>query len=107
MAEFLSFELKEFNTANLTGNFQDFGAALSNPARYAEFINTSTVDVYITIDGTNNALRIPAGKSVPVPPYSQHNTLNEGAYVLRKGVQMRVKQVTAAAAGALIAHIYT
>ncbi len=107
MAEFLGYELKEFNTASLTGSFQDFGTALSNPARYAEFINTSTVDAYVTIDGTNNALRIPAGKSVPVPSYSQHNTLNEGAYVLRKGVQLRVKQVTAAAAGALIAHIFT
>ena len=107
MAEFLGYELKEFDTATLTGSFQNYGSVLSNAARSAEFINTSTVDVYITVDGTNNALRVPAGKAVSVPSYPKHNSLNEGAFVLKKGVQLKVKQVTAAAAGALIGHIYT
>lgn len=107
MAEFTRFELKEFDTATLTGSFQNLGTVLANAANYAEFINTSTVDAYITIDGTTNAFRIPAGKSVPLPSYPQHNANNDSAFVLRKGTQLKVKQVTAAAAGALIAHIFT
>jgi len=107
MAEFTKFELKEFDTATLSGTFQNFGSVLGGAAHYAEFINTSTVDVYVTIDGTNNALRIPAGKSVPLPSYPQHNANNDSAFVLRKGIQLKVKQVTGAAAGALIAHIFT
>lgn len=107
MAEFYSFELKEFDTATLSASFQNVGTALSNAARYAHFWNTSTVDVYVTADGTNNNFRIPAGKDLPVPSYPQHNTLNEGAFVFRKGTQLKAKQVTAGAAGALIVHIFT
>lgn len=107
MAEFLRYELKEFDASTLSGTFQNFGAVLSNAAKYAEFINTSTVDAYITVDGTNNAFRIPAGKAVSVPSYPQHNTKNDGSFVFQKGIQLKVKQVTAAAAGAIIAHIFT
>lgn len=107
MAEFLRYELKEFNTASLTGSFQNFGAALSNAAKYAEFTNTSTVDAYVSVDGTNNSFRVAAGKSVPVPSYPKHNSNNDGSYVFKKGTQLMVKQVTAAAAGALICHIFT
>jgi hypothetical protein len=107
MAEFLRYELKEFDTATLSGTFQNFGSALSNAAKSAEFTNTSTVDAYISVEGTNNALRVAAGKVVSVPSYPKHNDLNEGSFVLKKGVQLKVKQVTAGAAGALIGHIYT
>ena len=107
MAQFYRFELKEFDTSTLSGTFQNFGTALLTAAKYAEFINTSTVDAYITIDGTNNSFRVPAGKTVPVPSYPQHNANNDGSFVFKKGTQLKVKQVTAGAAGALIAHIFT
>lgn len=107
MAEFTKFELKEFDTASLTGSFQNLGTALGAAARYVHIWNTSTVDVYITNDNSTNILRIPAGKDVPLPSYPQHNTLNEASYVFKKGTQLKVKQVTAAAAGAIIVHVLT
>lgn len=107
MAEFLSFELKEFDTATLSGTFQNWGTALAKPAKYAQFFNTSTVDAYVTIDGTNNTFRIPANSNFPVPSYPASNNNNAGTIVFKKGTQLKVKQVTAAAAGALIAHIFT
>jgi hypothetical protein len=107
MAEFTRFELKEFDTSTLSGTFQNLGSALAHAAKYAQFFNTSTVDVYVTVDGTNNAFRVPANSNLPVPSYPQHNANNDGAFVFKKGTQLKVKQVSAAAAGAFIAHIFT
>lgn len=105
MALFTRYELKEFDTSTLSDSFQDFGMALSNPAIHAEFINTSTVDVYVSIDGSTNTFRIPAEKSVPIPSSPRNN--NDGSFVFTKGTQLQVKQVDDAAAGTLIAHIFT
>lgn len=107
MAEFYRFELKEFDAATLSGSYQNLGAALSNAARYVQFFNTSSVDVYISIDNSTNSFRIPAGGNLPVPSYPQHNTKNDGSFVFKKGTQLKVKQVSAAAAGAIIAHVFT
>lgn len=107
MAEFYSFELKEFDTSTLSGTFQNLGTVLLKAARYAQIFNTSTVDVYITADGTNNTFRVPAAGNLPIPSYPQHNANNDGCFVLKKGTQLKVKQVTAGAAGAVIVHIFT
>lgn len=107
MSKFASFELKEFDSASLTAAFQTFGTALSNPAYHLEIDNTSDVDVYISIDGSNNTWRIAAGAILPIPSYQRHNTLNEASYVLKSGTQLQIKQVTAAGTGFIIANIYT
>lgn len=107
MAEFYRFELKEFDTSTLTGSFQNLGTALSNAARYFQIFNTSTVDVYITNDNSTNIIRVPASSNLPIPSYPQHNSKDEGAFVLKKGTQLRIKQVSAAAAGAVIVHVFT
>lgn len=107
MAEFYRFELKEFNAASLNGTFQNLGSALSNAARYVHIWNTSDVDVYITANGTTNDFRVPSNGDLPIPSYTQHNTLNEASFVFKKGTQLQIKQVTAAGTGVIIVHIFT
>lgn len=107
MAEFLGFELKEFDTATLTANYQNLGSALLNACKHATIMNNTSVDVYVTTNGTTNDFRIPAGKELVIPSYDQHNTRNDGSYVFKKGTQLKVKQVTAAAAGSVVVHIFT
>lgn len=107
MARFLNFELREFDTATLTGAFQNIGAQLTRAAKTVVIANTSTVDVYITNDGTSNVFRIPAGEELPIPAYDTNFTLHEETCVFREGTQLMARQVTAAAAGAIIVHIFS
>lgn len=95
--------LLEFDTATLTGSFQNFGAALTGPALKVQFYNTAAVQVYIT-DGVSN-WRIPAGGSYSLEESRQDDKVSAPKYVLASGAQLQVKQVTAAGAGALIAHV--
>ena len=95
--------LLEFDTASLSGSFQNFGAALTGPALKIQFYNTSTVQVYIT-DGTSN-WRIPASGSFMLEESRQDDRVSAPKYVCANAAQLQVKQVTAAAAGAVIAHV--
>ena len=109
--ERLGFELKEFNSATLTGAYQSFGAALAAPAVSVTFINMSNVDIYISIDGSTNHMRVPAYLFAPgileIYPYSKHNHQNEDRCVFAAGTQLSVKQVTGSGAGYIIANIRT
>ena len=106
MAEFSNFEVKEFDTATLTGSFQSLGSPLSEAARFVQIYNTSSVSVYIGRNGSTIA-RLPAQSSLFLPSYPRHNTLNEGAFVFAANTQLQAKQVTAAGAGAIIVNIIT
>lgn len=107
MAEFYGFDLKQFDTSTLSGAYQNLGTPLAKAARYVHVWNTSTVDAYISTDGVKDDIRIPAGKDLPIPAYTQHTTQNFGSYIFKKGLQLKIKQVTAAAAGAVIVNIFT
>jgi|GEM_PF-5920409 len=107
MALFAGFELKEFNAASLTGSFQNFGTALANPCYDAVISNESDVGVYISIDGINNIIRLSPGQILDLKNYSRHFDNTKAAYVFKKGVQLSIKQVTAAGTGAIIANILT
>ena len=107
MALAAGFELKEFNAASLTGLFQNFGTALLDPCYDAVISNESDVGCYISIDGVNNIIRLSPGQILDLKNYSRHFDNTEAAYVFKKGVQLRIKQVTAAGTGAIIANILT
>ena len=99
------FELKEFNAASLTSDYQNFGTATSNPCFYAVIFNASNVDVYISTDGSTNDIRIPATGYLPITSYPRHNTLIQGSYVFKAGTQLSIKQVTGSGTGTIIANI--
>lgn len=103
----LNTELKEFDATNLTGSYQNFGSALSNPSMKVQFLNTSDVDIYVSADGSTNKWRIPAGTQITLDgPQQIPNRGQE--YFLEKGTQLEVVEVSGAgSSGHLIAHITT
>lgn len=107
MALFTYFELKEFNSASLTGSFQNFGSALSRPCYECEITNDSDVDVYISTDGSTNELRIAAATTLDMSGSTRYNTQTEGVILFKQGTQLQIRQVTAAGTGAIFANILT
>jgi len=45
--------LRTFNSATLTGGFDEFGDPLDNPAYIVKMVNNSDTDVTVSIDGSN------------------------------------------------------
>lgn len=106
MANFTKYELKEFDTSTLTPVYQDLGTPTLNAVRSMNMFNTSTVDAYISIDGVANAIRLPAKCELYVYGDETDFSKKEVSFVLRKGAQLKVKQVSGAAAGAIIVHLF-
>jgi len=105
MSQFADYELKEFDASGLTGSFQNFGAALANPCFHFWIYNGSNVDVYVSLDGSNNTWRIPQDTPFFVNAYDRHNTLLEGSILIKDGTQLQIKQVTGAGTGTIIANL--
>lgn len=102
-----AFELKEFDSAGLTGAYQNLGSALSNPCYYAFIVNDSDVDVYISTDGSTDEIRVPAGLGMPLTYLSRHNSLIQASVIFAKGTQISIKQVTAAGTGYITLNLLT
>lgn len=104
MTKRIDVELKEFDTASLTGTPQSFGSALGAPAVKMQFINPSDVDVYIAVLGVNK-YRIAAGGTVTLDELTERNEQNGIAYHWPKGTQLQVVQESGAGTGDIWAHI--
>ncbi len=104
----LNTELKEFDATTLDGTYRNLGSVLSNPALKLQFLNSSDVDIYISVDGATNKYRIPAGASITFDE-STAGVPNKGQeYYEPVGTQFTVTQVTGAGTdGDMIAHIIT
>lgn len=108
MSRIFEIELKEFDATSLSGTYQNLGSALSNPGVKVQFFNTSDVDCYITIDGTNAAFRIPASGALTFDENTVRANADSPEYYLASGTQLKVKQVSGAGSdGDIIAHIVT
>lgn len=101
------YELKEFDTASLTGSYQNLGSALSNPAYYAVIVNDSDVDVYISTDGSTDHFRIPSGATLPFSTYPRHNLKTLAACLFKNGTQLEIKQVTGTGTGYISINLLT
>lgn len=107
MTQYANLEIREFDTSTLSGSFQNVGAVLSNGAKFVYIFNTSTVDVYLTTDNSTNMIRIPASKDMPIIPFPFYGRQIESAFIFPNKTQLKAKQVTGAAAGALIVNLYS
>lgn len=47
--------------STFTGSYQTLGSAISNRARVLYFVNNTSQDVTVSIDGTNDHIVIPSG----------------------------------------------
>lgn len=105
MTKVSTFEIKEFDSSSLTGSYQNFGSALSNPAYLIHIFNDSNVHVYVSIDGSTNTWRVADGQSLTLSPfYGDPNNL-DGTLICSSGTQLSIKQVTGAGTGFIVANI--
>ena len=102
MALRTEFEIKEFNAAALTGNYQTMGSALSYACYEIIICNESDTAVYISIDGINTAFRVGAGTVVPVLSHCRYNTLLKGSFLFSRGTQFYIKHNIGAGTGYIV-----
>lgn len=100
-------ELKEFDSATLSGSYQNLGTALANGSYRMVLSNESTVGVYITTDGATNQIRLSPSQILVLDSYTRHNTATKAAYILKKGTQLQIKQVTSTGTGSIIVNVLT
>jgi hypothetical protein len=96
-------ELKEFNSASLSGTYQNFGSVLGNAALKLQLINASTVAAYVT-DGTS-VWYVPASTTITFDEVGPASDVGDAKYYAAKGAQLQIKQVTTAGTGTIIAHV--
>ena len=102
MALSTDFEIKEFDAFTLTGLYQAMGTALTYPCYEASIINESDTSVYLSFDGTNNHLRIGAGKSLFIQGKTRTITWSKGEYLLKEGTQIYIKHNVGPGAGIIV-----
>lgn len=93
---------RTFNSATLTGSYQDFGAAFDSEVIGWVCFNTSNVAVQLSFDdGATDGVIIPANSVMSDGKYNQDNQSETGRCLIRKNAQMQIKQVTAAGVGSI------
>ncbi len=110
MSRRIVYELKEFSSSNITNDFQDFGSPIQNPCVVATFINTTDIDVYITLDGINNDIRLTTGSTLIFDTTNVIDHADNSIFLMRVNTQMQLKQeniLAPAVRGDVIAHILT
>lgn len=90
MALFTVFEVKIFDSSGLTAAYQAFGAALEYPCYECILCNESNVPVEISTDGTNQILRVGAGKTHFYKGMTRHTTLDKAEFLFPEGTQLYI-----------------
>jgi len=92
----------------LTGSYQNFGSTLTYPGIEITISNDSAVDAYISKDGTNAWIRVRANSAITIGSTRKGQDGSE-EYILEKGTQLQIKQVTGAGASgtSIVAHVIT
>lgn len=102
----LEFETRKFDSASLTGSYQNLGAVTTNPTISISMFNGSDVAVLISKDGTNDDWEIPAGGTQTFDSRDVHDNFGDmSKYILPKGAQLEIKQVSGAGTGNIIVNL--
>lgn len=97
---------RTFDSASLTGSYQDVGAVMASPVIGMVIYNTSDVAIQLSFDdGTTSGPIIPSGATWSESAYSQANGVKTGDVIIKSGAQIQVKQVTAAGTGSIYVNI--
>jgi len=91
MSRRILFELKEIDATDITTAYVDFGLPTENPCIVADFINTSDVEFYISIDGVDNILRLPAGGTATFDTKNIKDHADTSVYIFGAKVQLQIK----------------
>lgn len=87
--------IREVAFGSVTGSYTAVGTALIDHARLIRIVNTLNVEVYISINGIDNHIRMAAG-SFFIMDFSANKVRDDGMF-LSIGTVFYVKQVSGAA----------
>ena len=95
------------DATTLTGVYQDMGTIMGSAVIAFVIYNTSDVDVQISFDdGVTDGPIIPSQDDFKMSRLDQMRNLEDASFMVAKGAQIQVKQVTAAgASGSVIINI--
>jgi len=99
------FDVKEFDASLLTGAFQAFDTVIPYPCYECIIINESTADVYVSVNGNDNSMRIGAGKTLRMTGLARHKTITEGEYLFAAGTQLYIKHNVGPGVGIIAANV--
>lgn len=91
--------VREIANGSITANYQAVGTAITDHARLVRIVNTMNTEMYISLDGTTDHIRLAAG-SFFIIDFSANKVRDDGLF-LPIGTIFYVKQVTAPASGNL------
>jgi hypothetical protein len=91
--------LREIAHGSITANYQAVGNAITDHARLVRFVNTMNTEMYISMDGSTNHIRLAAG-SFFIIDFSSNKVRDDGLF-LPVGTIFYVKEVTAPSSGNL------
>ncbi len=91
MSRRVAYELKEVTATTITSTFQDFGSPIENPCVIASFANTSDVEMYLSIDGINNTMRMPSGATLVLDTTNVKDHADNTVYLFRVNTQLQLK----------------
>lgn len=91
--------IREIAFGDITGTYQAVGTALTDHARLVRIVNTMNTEMYISLDGVNDQIRMAAG-SFYIMDFSANKVRNDGLF-LPIGTIFYVKEVTAPGSGNL------
>ena len=86
--------VRELAFGGISGTYAVVGTPLTDHARIVRIVNSTNAEVYISIDGTTNHIRMAAGSFV-LFDFSTNRIQDDGLF-LSVGVQFYAKQVTGA-----------
>ena len=99
------FDEKEFDASLLTGAYQAFDTVIPYPCYQVIFCNESTTDCYISVNGTDDNIRIGTGMVVPMTGLVRHKTITEGEYLFAAGTQLYIKHNAGPGTGIIVANL--
>lgn len=88
--------VREVAFGGISGTYATVGGVLTDHARIVRMANSTNVEVYISVDGTNNNFRLAANSFVLID-FSTNKIRDDGLFV-SVGTQFYVKQVSGAPA---------
>jgi len=91
-----------FDSASLTGSFQNVGDAIAFPSLKVAIVNASNVAVLITDGSSKDDFEISANSTLNVGEGEAGNDGQQVKYVFSGGTQLQIKQKTAAGTGNII-----
>lgn len=92
--------LRSVAFGSITGSYTALGSPFAHPVRIIRIINNTNTDVFISLDGTNNNMYLPAGTFV-LYDFTTNRELISPYFVIPNGTQLYIKYNTSPASGSV------